>query len=130
MEADFARGLIAVTRLSPPEDAGRAWPWAVRVRSLGEFELTIDGAAYRPSHKAQDKPLELLKLLICCHALGRPSADKDWIVERLWPDADIANARKSLDMTVSRLRRLLRSEPATVSHEGPPRFPPRHVCLD
>ncbi|MEP6941433.1 MAG: BTAD domain-containing putative transcriptional regulator [Betaproteobacteria bacterium] len=130
IEVDFVRRLIAVNRLSPPDDAGPAWPWAVRVRSLGEFELTINGAPYRPSHKAQDKPLELLKLLVCCHALGRTSADRDWIVERLWPDADVANARKSLDMTVSRLRRLLKSDDAVLSQEGRLGLSPRHVWLD
>ena len=130
IEADFVRRLIAVNRLPPPENAGPTWPWPVRVRSLGEFELTIDGAPYRPPHKAQDKPLDLLKLLVCCHALGRSSADRDWIIERLWPDADIPNARKSLDMTVSRLRRLLKSEDAVTAQDGRVSLSPRHVWLD
>ncbi len=130
IEADFVRRLIAVNRLPPPENAGPTWPWPVRVRSLGEFELTIDGSPYRPPHKAQDKPLDLLKLLVCCHALGRSSADRDWIIERLWPDADIPNARKSLDMTVSRLRRLLKSEEAVTAQDGRVGLSPRHVWLD
>jgi LuxR family maltose regulon positive regulatory protein len=36
----------------------------------------------------------------------------------LWPDADAENARKSLDMTLTRLRRLLGEDDAIVAHEG------------
>ncbi len=76
------------------------------------------GKRYRPTHKAQDKPLELLKLLVTCQALGRAAADKTWIAERLWPEAAAENARKSLDMTVSRLRRLLGDDDTIVANEG------------
>ena len=102
----------------------------MRVRTLGGFELEVAGKRYRPGHKAQDKPLELLKLLICCQAMGRDSADKDWIGERLWPDADVANARKSLDMTVSRLRRLLKDDDALQSLERRLQLSPAHVWTD
>lgn len=118
IETDFVLHLISIKRLKPPLLAGPHWPWHVHVRTLGGFRLDIRGARYRPTHKAQDKPLELLKLLVTCEALGRRSAEKMWVAERLWPDAESENARKSLDMTVGRLRRLLCSDNAVLSIEG------------
>ena len=118
IETDFVGRLIEIKRLSPPPLAEPHWPWPVHVRTLGGFRLDIHGKRYRPSHKAQDKPLELLKLLVTCQALGRDSAEKAWISKHLWPDADADNARKWLDMTVGRLRRLLDNEDSVVTHEG------------
>ncbi len=118
VETDFVLHLILLKRLKPPLLAGPHWPWQVHVRTLGGFRLDIGGKRYRPTHKAQDKPLELLKLLVTCEALGRRSAEKMWLAERLWPDAEAENARKSLDMTVGRLRRLLCSDDAVLSIEG------------
>ena len=118
IESDYVLRLISAKQLSPPPLAGPHWPWRVHVRALGGFRLDVEGKRYRPSHKAQDKPLELLKLLLTCQALGRDSAEKAWIAERLWPDADIDNARKSLDMTLARLRRLLGHDDCIVTHEG------------
>ena len=130
IEPDFVRRLIAVQQLDPPEDAGPSWPWPVRIRTLGSFELEIRGERYTPAHKTQDKPLELLKLLVTAQVLGRDSVDKIWVAERLWPDADTANGRKSLDMTVSRLRRLLSDDAALLSPEGRLQLSPRHVWTD
>ncbi|MEO8303247.1 MAG: BTAD domain-containing putative transcriptional regulator [Betaproteobacteria bacterium] len=130
VEGEFAQRVIAVQKLDPPAYTGPTWPWPVRIRTLGGFELEIRGARYRPAHKAQDKPLELLKLLLTALVLGRDSVDKAWVAERLWPDADGANARKSLDMATSRLRRLLGDDAALESPEGRLRVSPRHVWTD
>jgi len=130
IEPAFVRRLIAVQQLDPPEDTGPSWPWPVRIRTLGGFELEINGERYRPAHKTQDKPLELLKLMLTAQVLGRDSVDKVWVAERLWPDADTANGRKSLDMTVSRLRRLLSDDAALLSPEGRLQLSPRHVWTD
>jgi DNA-binding SARP family transcriptional activator len=102
----------------------------VQVRTLGGFELTIAGKRYRPPHKTQDKPLDLLKLLVVCQALGRTSVDRNWVAERLWPDADAANARKSLEMALSRLRKLLRDEQAVMLTEGRLMLSPVRVWTD
>jgi DNA-binding SARP family transcriptional activator len=118
IHVDFVHRLIQTNRLLPPPGASADWPWPVRIRTLGSFSVEVAGEAYRPSRKAQDKPLELLKLLVCCQAMRRHSIDKPWLAQRLWADADEANARKSLDMTISRLRKLLRDDDAIVSQES------------
>jgi DNA-binding SARP family transcriptional activator len=130
VEPAFVRRIIELQHLEPPLLAGPEWPYSVHVRTLGGFDLRVAGAPQRPVHKSQDKPLELLKVLVACQALGRESADKDWLCERLWPDADAPNARKSLDMAVVRLRRLLQSEDALVVAEGRLRLAGTHVWTD
>ena len=130
LHADFVKRLIGVQRLRPPPLAGPEWPWPVRVRTLGGFELMIAGERYQPLHKMQDKPLEILKLLITCQALGRDSVDREWISERLWPDADASNARKSFDMTLSRLRKLIKDDDAIPLSEGRVKLSPTHVWTD
>ena len=130
IETEFVHRLIKLKKLKPPQFAGPHWPWPVKVRTLGGFRLDILGKRYQPAHKTQDKPLELLKLLITCQAMGRAAADKTWLVERLWPDSSIENSRKSLDMTVSRLRRLLGDEATVTSSEGRLQLSPELVWTD
>ena len=130
VETDFVLRLITVRQLSPPPLAGPRWPWAVHVRTLGGFRLDIGSKRYKPAHKSQDKPLELLKLLVTCQALGRELPEKTWITERLWPEANIENARKSLDMTVGRLRRLLGADEIVSSNEGRLELSRQHVWTD
>ncbi len=130
IETEFVRRVIALKQLAPPPLAGPHWPWPVHVRTLGGFCLHIQGERYQPSHKTQDKPLELLKLLVTCQALGRDSAEKGWIAERLWPDAEAGNARKSLDMTIGRLRRLLGRDDTVLANEGRLRLSPTTVWTD
>ncbi|MET0345897.1 MAG: BTAD domain-containing putative transcriptional regulator [Casimicrobiaceae bacterium] len=130
LHIEFVTRLIGVQRLPPPLHAGPEWPWPIRIRTLGGFELTIAGERYQPSHKVQDKPLELLKLLITCQVLGRDSVDREWIAERLWPDADGPNARKSFDMTLSRLRKLVKDDEAIPLAEGHVRLSPTRVWTD
>ena len=130
IETEFVHRIIKLKQLKPPPLAGPHWPWSVKVSTLGGFRLDIQGKRYRPTHKAQDKPLELLKLLVTCQALGRAAADKTWIGERLWPDATAENARKSLDMTIARLRRLLGDDETIVANEGRLQLSPDLVWTD
>ena len=130
VETEFVHQLIAAKQLPPPPLAGPHWPWPAKVRTLGGFRLEIQGERYRPTHKAQEKPLELLKLFLTCQAMGRDSAEKSWISERLWPDADSEKARKSLDMTVARLRRLLGSDETILLNEGRLQLSPLQVWTD
>jgi LuxR family maltose regulon positive regulatory protein len=130
IETEFVHRLIATKHLVPPPFAGPHWPWPVKVKTLGGFRLDVQGQRYQPTHKTQEKPLELLKLLVACQALGRDSAEKTWITERLWPDAEPEKARKSLDMTIARLRRLLQDDDSIVLNEGRLQLSPLHVWTD
>jgi DNA-binding SARP family transcriptional activator len=96
--------LVRAWRLAPPPDAGDNWPWPVRVRTFGGFELRIDGEPLRSQGKSKHRQLDILKL-IAAHAPGSVTLDR--AAELLWPDADGDTARHALETTLSRLRATL-----------------------
>lgn len=104
IEAVFAEEVIRARGLAAPAEADERWPWALWLRMLGGFEMRLQGQWLQRSGKPQQKPLELLRALGCERSL---SAGADALADALWPDADGAAARKNLEMTVQRLRRLL-----------------------
>jgi len=104
IETEFARTLIERNTVIAPADAGPMWPFRLRVRVLGGFELARDGVPMRFSGKTQQRPLDLLKLLV---ALGGEGVDSQQLIAALWPDADGAAAKTSFDTTLFRLRKLL-----------------------
>ena len=104
IETAYVRTLIERHRLVAPDDAGPQWPFRLRVRVLGGFELTRDGEPMRFTGKTQQRPLELLKFVV---AMGGKDIDADYLMATLWPDADGAAAKSSFDSALFRLRKLL-----------------------
>jgi hypothetical protein len=98
IEPRFVCELIERRGLTPPPLAGENWPWAARVETLGGFRLFLRGQPYRPEHKAQDKVLELLKLLVAARVLRRGEAEREWLCEQLWPDAEAPRAQVARDL--------------------------------
>lgn len=114
IEPAFVAEVIRKRGLPAPAGAGEDWPWKVWVRLLGGFELMLDGAPVASSGKVQRKPLELLQILCCARELALGSHQA---IQMLWPDPDVADPKKNLEMTVQRLRRLL-GDAALVRVEG------------
>lgn len=104
IEADFVRTLIDHNRWVAPPGAGPDWPFRLRLHALGGFQIVRDGQAMRFSGKAQQRPLDLLKLLV---ALGGRDVDAQALTDALWPDAPGDAAKTSFDSTLFRLRKLL-----------------------
>ena len=104
IESDYVRLLIAKNALLPPPNAGAHWPFRLRIRVLGGFELERDGEPVRFTGKTQQRPLDLLKLLV---ALGGREVESTALMAALWPDADGAAAKASFDTALFRLRKLL-----------------------
>jgi ATP/maltotriose-dependent transcriptional regulator MalT/DNA-binding SARP family transcriptional activator len=116
IEPEYVRGVIRKVKLSPPLDSpdrGLAlaslahWPFRVRIHTLGRFEIQIQDEPLTFSGKEKKKPLEMLKVLI---ALGGVDVIEDVLADQLWPEADGDLAHKSLETTLSRLRKLLGGE--------------------
>jgi LuxR family maltose regulon positive regulatory protein len=99
----------------------------VRVRVLGGFELQRDGQTVRSPGKAQQRPLDLLKLVV---ALGGEQVDSHQVTAALWPDADGAAAKTSFDTALFRLRKLLDVENALVLAGGKLTLTPSLVWTD
>lgn len=100
----FVDEVIRSRNLAAPPEADARWPWPLWLTLLGGFEMRGYGTVETSSTKAQQKPLELLRLLACERnlALGLEA-----VMTALWPEADDAAARKSFEMAALRLRRLL-----------------------
>jgi LuxR family maltose regulon positive regulatory protein len=127
IERDFVADLVARWRLAPPSPEEERWPWTVRVRTLGAFEIAVDGEALNGSIKAQRKPLELLK---CVIAFGARDVSAAAVMQALWPDAEGDAAKRSFDITLHRLRRALARDDAIVLEGGKLAFNPGVVWLD
>jgi LuxR family transcriptional regulator, maltose regulon positive regulatory protein len=79
-------------------------PLPVRIRTLGCFDLFVEGAPLEFDGRGPRKLLELLSALI---VFGPRGASAGAVADLLWPDADGFDAYRSLVTTVHRVRRLL-----------------------
>jgi LuxR family maltose regulon positive regulatory protein len=129
IEVEYVRELIRRRGLlpDPSKPAGASWPWQVKLITLGGFELLVNGRPATSPGKAQKKPLELLKLLIC---LGGREAGEEQLADVLWPDAQGDLAHKAFEVTLHRLRRLLGTDEAVILREGKLGLNPRCCWLD
>ena len=110
VEVEAARDLVAALRLEPPDDAPDLWPWPVRVRLLGGFDVEVaSGAAAGRSagRKQPKKPFELLKYLV---AQGGSKVAVATAIDALWPQAEGDAGKKSFEIALHRLRKLLGSD--------------------
>ena len=127
IEREFATDLVERWRLVPPSADEERWPWRIRVRALGAFELGIDGEALEGSAKTQRKPVELLKCLI---AFGGRDVGAAAVMQALWPEAEGDAAKRSFDVTLHRLRRLLGRDDAIVLEAGKLALNPEVMWVD
>lgn len=114
IEVDYVRRLIRTRGLLPISPCVDAWPWPVRIYTLGRFSVLRENTPIAFSGKAQKRPLQLLKALVAC---GGRDVSGMTLAAALWKD-EINDARHALDMTVSRLRKLLGSEAAVIVQDG------------
>src|SRR5262249_29255398 len=129
MEPVCVRGLAKKRRLvpeSPPVEA-EAWPWPIKILTLGRFEVLLDGEPVRFARKVQRKPLALLKVLI---AFGGRGVREELVMDALWPDAEGDAARVALASALHRLRGLLGREQAILRQEGQLSLDSRHCWVD
>lgn len=120
----FVRGL----RLAPPAPDLQAWPWPVRMQVLDGFTVTIDGDAQAlRRRKSPHRLLELLKALV---GMGGHEVPSTWLCDAVWPDAEGDAARRSLETSLSRLRKLLGSDDALQLRAGKVSLDASRVWLD
>jgi ATP/maltotriose-dependent transcriptional regulator MalT len=115
IETAHVQAWIRRVRLRPPSLSVPNWPWSVRVLTLGEFGVEVDGARLGFRRKTPRKPLELLQALV---ALGPGAVSAEALGDALWPDSEADHASAALTMTLSRLRKLLGYGEAVVLRDG------------
>jgi DNA-binding SARP family transcriptional activator len=128
IEKDYVVSLIRRRNLSPPPGAPdlEAWPWPVRIHTLGRFSAVRDGVAFAAKTSAGARPIELLKALV---ALGGRDVDETKLAEQLWPGAEGDRAHRNLKVNVHRLRKSL-GESCVVWNKGRLSIDARRVWID
>ena len=129
IEVPFVQEMIRKNRLLPgPGDLDlEAWPWPVRIFTLGRFSIVVDGAPPPSTRKVPQKPVQLLKALL---ALGGRDVPEEQLSEALWPDADGDLAHQSLATNLKRLRKRLGDDRAVLLREGRLTLNSRHCWVD
>jgi DNA-binding SARP family transcriptional activator len=127
IETEFVRTTIRDRHLAAPDPSRADWPWRIRVQVLGELRVWRDGLPLSSPGKAQRKPLELLALLA---AHGGGPLDADAVIDALWPSLEADAPKASLEMAVSRLRKLLDLPEAVVVADGMVSLDPALVWCD
>lgn len=115
IEVDLVQELIRSFRLPPPEDAPENWPRAVRIVTLGRFEVEVRGEPLVFARKVPKKTLNLLQALV---AYGRETVPERWLCDALWGDEEADAAHQALSITVVRLRKLLGVGDAVMQRGG------------
>jgi DNA-binding SARP family transcriptional activator len=104
------------THPHPGSDAPAAAPAArVVVRTLGTFEVLVDGAAIPEGKKQPRRTLALLKSII---ALGGRDVCRTALADALWPELEGDKAQNALTVTLHRLRNYLGVAGAIPVHHG------------
>jgi len=114
IEPQFVREYIRDYPLSPPESAPEAWPWPIRIYTLGRFEIIRDDQPLTFSHKPPRRPLALVKALI---ALGAAEVPSQKLTDALWPDDEGDAALHALEVALVRLRKILGTPDAITVHD-------------
>ncbi len=117
IEVEYARHLISKRQLMPltPPLHLDQWPWPVKIYTLGGFELLRDEKPVVFPGKVQQKPHLMLKILI---AFGGKGVSESQFIDALWPEAEGDAAKRNLDITLHRLRKLLGDDEAIMQQEG------------
>jgi len=117
IEEAHVQELIKLHCLVPTESQMHLenWPWPIRIFTLGQFGIELDGKAVIFGGKTPKKPLELLKAII---ALGGREVSEERIIDALWPEAPGDLACKSFEMALQRLRKLIGSDKAIRRQDG------------
>ncbi|MFO1319356.1 MAG: BTAD domain-containing putative transcriptional regulator [Burkholderiales bacterium] len=115
IDTELVCELIRKFRLPPPVNAPDAWPRAVRIRTLGRFDVVVNDEPLEYSRKVPKKTLALLKALV---AHGAREVPEEWLCDMLWRDEEADAARQALGITVIRLRKLLGCAEAVAQQGG------------
>lgn len=129
IERDHAIELVRRLKLEPadPAAAPEAWPWPIRIRTLGRFEVLVDGRPLEAGKKSAKKALALLKVLA---AYGPDGLDAERLADLLWPELDGDKGYHALEMALHRLRKLLGRDDAVQMRGGRIRLDPARCRVD
>ena len=127
IEPAFVRQVIAERRLDAVRADLSAWPWPIRVCTLGRFQIEHDGVALAFAGKVARKPLELLQFAI---ASGGSDVSTTTVMFALWRDLEGDKAKSAFNVALHRLRKLLGNDDAIQLELGRLSLNPKVVWVD
>jgi hypothetical protein len=105
IETEHVLGLVRRLELHAPAGCtSQRWPWRVRIRLFGPFELLVGGTPLRLPPRARRRPLDVLPALA---ARGRGTETAQAVAGALWPESDGDLAHHALETATYRLRRMV-----------------------
>jgi ATP/maltotriose-dependent transcriptional regulator MalT/DNA-binding SARP family transcriptional activator len=114
IEVDLVQSFIVEYGIAPELPAPENWPWPVKVRTLGGFELLVKGAPPAFSRKSPRRTLALLAAIV---ALGGRNVPEERLIDALWPDEEGDAGHSLLASALHRLRELL-GDPQAIQQWG------------
>ena len=129
IEVAYVHDLIRKRHLIPgtPHLHLDAWPWPLKIYTLGRFSVVRDGKPLELGAGSKRKPLELLMALI---ALGGSGVSQTRLTDALWPEVEGHLAQQTFEVTLHRLRKLIGQEPALVLKDGKLSLDVHHCWVD
>lgn len=117
IEPAFVRSLITNLQIKPVGVArySAAWPWAIKVYTLGKFEILVNDQPIQFGRKTPRKTLALLQAII---AHGGQQVRGEILCDLLWPESDGAQAYQALTTELNRLRVILKHKEAVTLQEN------------
>jgi DNA-binding SARP family transcriptional activator len=127
IETAFVGEVIAARGLDAVRPDLSAWPWPIRIHTLGRLRIEIDGVALAFTGKVARKPLELLQFTI---ASGGSEVSAATVMFALWRELEGDKAKSAFNVALHRLRKLLGRDDAVVLEVGRLSLDPRQVWVD
>lgn len=127
IESGYVVHMIRELRIRHPDSVTPAWPWPLKVHTLGRFEILRDEQPLEFSRKAPRKTLALLKAII---AFGGRNVREQVLLDAFWSDEEGDAANRSMTAALHRLRALLGDSEAVVQQGGMLSLAPDRVWVD
>lgn len=106
IETEYARKLIAVYQLKPADMlvVNEAWPYPIKIYTLGEFRLIKNGEPVQDKKQATKKSIDIIKALI---SMGGVNINAQALSAALWPGQEGDASMNVLTTTLYRLRKFV-----------------------
>jgi DNA-binding SARP family transcriptional activator len=114
IETDLVTTLIREFAVTPNPTDVEDWPWAIKLYTLGRFELLVDD---RPPAFTRKPPRRTLAVLQALVAFGAREVPEERVVAALWPEEDGDAGHRALGAALHRLRKILR-DPGAIRQGG------------
>ncbi len=107
-DENYVRQFILKHHLNPPSTfrVVKNWPYAVRIHTLGGFEIFIDESPLSLSQKGPARPIAVLLALVAAGG----ELNKDRLLDLFWSEQEADTAYHALESTLYRLRKILKKD--------------------